>query len=73
VLVVGSRVYVQDFDAVWFVQRGVVDLDLRLGIAHALPIASPLLRAPVGVTTATDQPLPEAAGRFIELLRKVRR
>jgi LysR family pca operon transcriptional activator len=62
VLVIGSRVYVQDFDAVWFVQRGVVDLDLRLGIAHALPIA-----------TATDQPLPEAAGRFIELLRKVRR
>jgi LysR family pca operon transcriptional activator len=68
-----SRVYVHDYDAVWFVQRGVVDLDLRLGIAHALPIASPLLRAPVGVTTATDRPLPEAAGQFIELLRTVRR
>jgi LysR family pca operon transcriptional activator len=64
-----SRVYVHDHDAVWFVQRGVVDLDLRLGIVRALPFASPLLRAPVGLTTPTDRQLSEAAQHFIQLLR----
>ncbi|EPL06895.1 LysR substrate-binding domain-containing protein [Pseudomonas sp. CF161] len=64
-----SRVYLQDYDAVWFVQRGVVDLDLRLGVVRALPFASPLLRAPVGLTTPTDRPLSEAARHFIQLLR----
>ncbi len=64
-----SRVYVQDHDAVWCVQRGVVDLDLRLSIVRALPFSSPLLRAPVGLTTPTDRPLSEAATRFTALLR----
>ena len=64
-----SRVYVQDHDAVWFVQRGVVDLDLRLGIVRPLPFASPLLRAPVGLTTPTDRPLSGAAEHFASLLR----
>lgn len=67
-----SRVYVHDHDAVWFVQRGVVDLDLRLGIVRALPFASPLLRAPVGLTTPTDRQLSEAAEHFIQLLREWR-
>ncbi|MGN2436545.1 LysR substrate-binding domain-containing protein [Pseudomonas syringae] len=64
-----SRVYVQDFDAVWFVQRGLVDLDLRLGIVSALPFASPLLRAPVGLTTPTDREPSEAVQHFTRLLR----
>jgi LysR family pca operon transcriptional activator len=64
-----SRVYVHDHDAVWFVQRGVVDLDLRLEVVRALPFASPLLRAPVGLTTPTDRQLSEAAQNFIQLLR----
>lgn len=64
-----SRVYVQDYDAVWFVQRGVIDLDLRLGIISALPFASPLLRAPVGLTTPTDRPLSDVAQYFTHLLR----
>lgn len=64
-----SRVYVQDYDGVWFVQRGVVDLDLRMGLVHALPFASPLLRAPVGITTSTARPLSEAAQHFLHLVR----
>lgn len=64
-----SRVYVHDYDGVWFVQRGLVDLDLRLGIVRALPFASPLLRAPIGLTTPTDRPLSDAAQQFLELLR----
>ncbi|WP_295473793.1 LysR substrate-binding domain-containing protein [uncultured Pseudomonas sp.] len=64
-----SRVYVHDHDAVWFVQRGVVDLDLRQGLVKALPFASPLLRAPVGLTTPTDRPLSDVARHFTELLR----
>ncbi|ASV37209.1 LysR family transcriptional regulator [Pseudomonas sp. NS1(2017)] len=64
-----SRVYVHDYDAVWFVQRGVIDLDLRLNIVRALPFASPLLRAPVGLTTPTDRPLSDVAQQFIGLLR----
>lgn len=65
-----SRVYVQDYDGVWFVQRGVVDLDLRLGIVKALPFSSTLLRAPIGLTTPTDRPLAEAAQVFAGLLRE---
>lgn len=65
-----SRVYVQDHNAVWFVQRGVVDLDLRLGIVRALPFSSPLLRAPVGLTTPTDRPVSKAAEHFCHLLRR---
>ena len=64
-----SRVYVHDHDAVWFVQRGVVDLDLRLGVVRALPFASPLLRAPIGLTTPTDRQLSQTAQAFIQLLR----
>lgn len=64
-----SRVYVQDYDAVWFVQRGVVDLDLRLGIVSPLPFSSPLLRAPVGLTTPTDRPLSDTAQLFANMLR----
>ncbi|WP_416199539.1 MAG: LysR family transcriptional regulator [Pseudomonas helleri] len=64
-----SRVYVHDYDGVWFVQRGLVDLDLRLGIVRALPFASPLLRAPIGLTTPTDRPLSDAAQQFLKLLR----
>lgn len=64
-----SRVYVHDYDGVWFVQRGLVDLDLRLGIVRALPFASPLLRAPIGLTTPTDRPLSDAAQQLLELLR----
>lgn len=64
-----SRVYVQDYDAIWFVQRGVIDLDLRLGIVSALPFASPLLRAPVGLTTPTDRSLSSTAQNFANLLR----
>lgn len=64
-----SRVYVHDHNAVWFVQRGVIDLDLRLGLVHPLPFASPLLRAPVGLTTPTDRPLSEIARYFADLLR----
>lgn len=64
-----SRVCVQDQDAVWFAQRGLVDLDLRLGIVRTLPFSSPLLRAPVGLTTPTDRPQSEAARTFAQLLR----
>lgn len=65
-----SRVYVQDYDAVWFVQRGVVDLDLRLGLVQQLPFRSALLRAPIGLTTPTDRPLSEVAQQFAGLLRQ---
>ncbi|MCY1448171.1 HTH-type transcriptional regulator GbpR [compost metagenome] len=65
-----SRVYVQDYDGVWFVQRGVVDLDLRLGLVQQLPFSSALLRAPIGLTSPTDRPLSEAALQFAGLLRE---
>ncbi|TCP78634.1 LysR family pca operon transcriptional activator [Pseudomonas putida] len=65
-----SRVYVQDYDGVWFVQRGVVDLDMRMGLVKQLPFSSTLLRAPIGLTSPTDRPLSEAATVFAELLRQ---
>lgn len=65
-----SRVYVHDYDGVWFVQRGVVDLDLRLGGVEQLPFTSALLRAPIGLTSPTDRPLSEAAQAFKGLLRQ---
>ncbi|WDY55908.1 LysR substrate-binding domain-containing protein [Pseudomonas sp. PSKL.D1] len=65
-----SRVYVHDYDGVWFVQRGVVDLDLRLGLVKQLPFTSPLLRAPIGLTSPTDRPMAEVAVQFAGLLRQ---
>lgn len=65
-----SRVYVHDYDGVWFVQRGVVDLDLRLGLVQTLPFRSALLRAPIGLTSPTDRPLSEVAQAFAGLLRE---
>lgn len=65
-----SRVYVHDYDAVWFVQRGVIDLDLRLGLVQQLPFSSSLLRAPIGLTSATDRPLSDVAQMFAGMLRQ---
>lgn len=65
-----SRVYVQDYDGIWFVQRGVVDLDLRLGLVEQLPFSSELLRAPIGLTSPTDRPLTEVAQQFTNILRQ---
>lgn len=65
-----SRVYVQDYDAVWFVQRGVLDLDLRLGLVQTLPFSSALLRASIGLTLPTDRPLSEVVSQFAGLLRE---
>jgi LysR family pca operon transcriptional activator len=61
---------VQDYDGVWFVQRGVVDLDMRMGLVKQLPFSSTLLRAPIGLTFPTDRALSEAATVFAELLRQ---
>ncbi|WP_249673861.1 LysR substrate-binding domain-containing protein [Pseudomonas abieticivorans] len=65
-----SRVFTHDHQAVWFVQRGLVNLDLRLGLLVPLPFASPLLKAPVGLTTPTDHPQSNATRAFAEILRR---
>lgn len=68
-----SRAFACSHDAAWFVPAGIVAVDLRLGTLCALPLRSPLLRAPIGVTTLLHTPLPQAGEAFLQLLRKLGR
>lgn len=64
-----SRSYTLESDAVWFAPRGLVTPDLKRNWLVELPLRSPLLRAPFGLTTLTDSQRSRAAAVFIELLR----
>lgn len=64
-----SRAYTRDFDAVWFVPRGVVQFELDQGCLVDLPLGSHLLQATIGITTLADQPQRAS----IQLVRKLLR
>jgi len=66
-----SRAYVCQHDTVWFVPAGVVEVDLRLHVLLALPIHSPLLRAPIGMTTMAGSPTSAQGEAFAKVLREI--
>ncbi|WP_418320141.1 LysR substrate-binding domain-containing protein [Piscinibacter sakaiensis] len=66
-----ARAWTLESDAVWFAPRGLVTPDLEHGLVSELPLTSPLLRAPFGITTMTDVPRTRAAAVFIEIVRGV--
>lgn len=68
-----SRAYVCQHDAVWFVPAGVVEVDLRMKVLSALPIRSPLLRAPIGITTMAAAAGSVSADAFAKVLRELGR
>lgn len=55
-LPVGRKI-VQSSDMLWFISRGVVAEELRLGTLVAVDIASPLLSGPVGISISRAAPL----------------
>ena len=64
-----SRVYTLEHDAVWFVPRGTVELDLKIGLLTTLPLHSTLLTAPIGFTTQIKNPLSDIGLAFAQILR----
>lgn len=64
-----SRVYVTKYDAVWFVQRGIVNLDLTNGLLSRLDFKNNLLRGPVGITTLADKKRSLEVKSFIDILK----
>jgi LysR family pca operon transcriptional activator len=66
-----SRAYTLASDAVWFTPRGLVQPDLGRGWLVELPLNSPLLHAPFGLTLMTDASRSRVAALFIEVLRGV--
>ncbi|WP_111895606.1 LysR substrate-binding domain-containing protein [Acinetobacter sp. MB5] len=66
-----SRVYVTEYDAVWFVQKGIVNLDLNNGLLSKLDFQNNLLRGPVGITTLADKNRSLEVKSFIDILKKV--
>lgn len=67
-LPVGRRV-VQNSDLLWFISRGVVADELRLGTLIAVDLASPLLSGPVGISVSRSSPLSVERSVLSECLR----
>nr|WP_213033679.1 hypothetical protein [Acinetobacter baumannii] len=66
-----SRVYVTNYDAVWFVQKGIVNLDLQKGYLSKLNFQNSLLKGPVGITTLADKNRSLEVQNFIDILKKI--
>ncbi len=68
-----GRRYVLDFDALWFISRGVVADDIASGAMVALPIDATHTMGPVGLTTRVDLPPEGGAALLVQAIRKVAR
>lgn len=67
-LPVGRKI-VQSSDMLWFISRGVVAEEFRLGTLVAVDLASPLLCGPVGISVSRSAPLSVERGLLSECLR----
>ena len=67
-LPVGRKI-VQSSDMLWFISRGVVAEELRLGTLVAVDLASPLLSGPVGISVSRSAPLSVERSILFECLR----
>ena len=67
-LPVGRKV-VRMSDALWFISRGVVADDLDDGKLVAVPLQSPLLSGPVGISVLRAAPLSVPRDIFVDCLR----
>ena len=67
-LPVGRKV-VRMSDALWFISRGVVADDLDDGKLVAVPLQSPLLSGPVGISVSRAAPLSVPRDIFVDCLR----
>ena len=68
-----GRRFVLDFDALWFISRGVVANDIAAGAMVELPIDTIHTMGPVGLTTKTDMPPEGGAELLIQSIRRVAR
>ncbi|MCT8162143.1 LysR substrate-binding domain-containing protein [Pseudoruegeria sp. SHC-113] len=58
-------------DALWFISRGVVAVELAAGSLVAVDLASPLLSGPVGISVARAAPISVERSVFADCLRAV--
>lgn len=66
-----GRGYVRATDAVWFVPRGVVEMDIEDGMLAEIALDRSELEGPVGITTRPGAPPRSAAAMMIEAVRQV--
>lgn len=64
-----GRMLVQSSDMLWFISRGVVAEELRLGTLVAVDLVSPLLSGPVGISVSRSAPLSVERSILSECLR----
>ena len=67
-LPVGRKIVMRS-DALWFISRGVVADEVAAGWLQQVPLASPLLSGPVGISTARSAPISVARTVFAECLQ----
>ncbi len=60
-------------DALWFISRGVVADELAAGSLVTVPLGSPLLSGPVGISLARDAPISVARSVLAECLQRAAR
>jgi len=65
-----GRKIVSRSDALWFISRGVVADELAAGSLVAVPLASPLLSGPVGISIAQSAPISLERSVFANCLRQ---
>jgi LysR family transcriptional regulator, pca operon transcriptional activator len=68
-----GRNFLAKSDAIWCAPLGAVEQDIIAGRLVKLPIDTSDLRATIGITTRSDQPLDDTALAFIETVRIVAR
>ncbi|MEQ9329248.1 MAG: LysR substrate-binding domain-containing protein, partial [Rhodospirillales bacterium] len=65
----GSRV-VRLSDAIWFISRGVVSEDLAAGRLVEIPLRSPMLTGPVGISLSDRRPQNLERDELVRVLRE---
>ena len=66
----GSRV-VRLSDAIWFISRGVVSEDLAAGRLVEIPLRSPMLTGPVGISLSDRRPQNLERDELVRVLREI--
>ena len=65
-----GRKIVNQSDALWFISRGVVADELTAGSLVEIPLASPLLSGPVGISIARSAPISVERSVFADHLQR---
>ncbi|MEM6462504.1 MAG: pca operon transcription factor PcaQ [Pseudomonadota bacterium] len=66
-----GRRFVEDYQAIWIISRGVVSAEIDSGRFVSLPVDTESTMGSVGLCTRADTPLSPAAAYFADITRRV--